>query len=87
MNTSKGQLSQFSSSLESGLVEMRIVRNQPQQFYIGKYLVAIAFIQNRAGNKAALLLEFESIHGNLRRCIVARGDLVGRGVKPAFLTN
>ena len=32
--STQGQLPQFSSSLDSGLVEMRIVRNKPQRVYI-----------------------------------------------------
>lgn len=78
------QLSQFSSSVEDGLTEMRIFRNRPRRVYIGKHLIGIAYIQNRASNQAALILEFETIQGNRNRCIAYRRDLVGRGSKKIF---
>jgi hypothetical protein len=83
-DTSKCQISRFSSSLEDGLVEMRIVKNRTQRVYIGKHLIAIASVQNRDKNRAALILEFEAMHGNINRCIISRGDLVGHGVKKIF---
>jgi hypothetical protein len=83
-DTTKGQFSRFSSSLEDGLVETKIVRSRTQRVYIGKHLVAIASVQNRDKNRAALILEFESMRGNIKRCIISRGDLVGHGVKRIF---
>jgi hypothetical protein len=74
----------FTSSLEKGLIETRIVRGQARQIYIGKHLIAIAFVQNRKRDQAALVLEFESMHCNTKRCLISRGDLVGRGVKRIF---
>lgn len=83
-DTSKSQISQFSSSIEDGLVGIRIVKNRPQRIYIGKHLVAIASVQNHKRDRAALILEFEAMHGNINRCIISRGDLVGHGVKKIF---
>jgi hypothetical protein len=74
----------FSSSLASGLVETRIVKGQSLQVYLGKHLAAIASVQNREENQSALILEFESMNGNLKRCFISRGDLVGRGGKKIF---
>jgi hypothetical protein len=86
MSTFKDQLSQFSSSIGSGLVETRIIKGSRQHVCIGKHLVAIAFVQSRQGNQAALRLEFESMNGNIKRCIISRCDLVGRGGKKIFAT-
>jgi hypothetical protein len=79
-----GQLSQFSSSRQDGLTEIRIVSNRHYRIYLGQHLIAIANIQNRASNQAELMLEFETIHGNSSRCIISRRDLVGRGSKKIF---
>jgi hypothetical protein len=79
-----GQSSRFASSIEDGLTEMRIAQNRPHRVYIGNHLVAIAYIQNRANNQAALILEFETIRGNSSRCIISKRDFVGRGIKNIF---
>jgi hypothetical protein len=81
MNTSERQ---FSSSIDSGLVKTKIVKGQSLQVYIGKHLAAIASLQSRQGDQAALLLEFESMYGNVKRCIIRREDLVSRGGKKIF---
>lgn len=83
-DTTKGQFSRFSSSLEDGLVETKIVRNRTQRVYIGKHLIARACVQNRNRDRAALILEFDSMHGNIKRCIIDRGDLVSHCVKKIF---
>ncbi|WP_373539339.1 hypothetical protein [Chamaesiphon sp.] len=77
---------QFSSSIDSGLVKTKIVKGQPLQVHIGKHLIAIASVQNREENQAALILEFESMNGSIKRCLISRGDLVGCGREKIFST-
>lgn len=86
MTISKSQPSQFSSSIKSGLVKTRIARNQPQEVYIGNHLVAIDLIQINGDGDLKLMLEFESIDGTTRRCIISRLDLAGRGTTKIFST-
>ena len=78
--------SQFSSSIDSGLVKTKIAKGQTLRVYIGKHLIAIASVQNREENQAALILEFESMNGSIKRCLISRGDLVGCGRKKIFST-
>jgi hypothetical protein len=75
---------QFSSSINDGLSCYQIKKNCRSQVSIGKHLAAIASVQSRQGEQAALLLEFESMHGNIKRCIVRREDLARRGGKKIF---
>jgi hypothetical protein len=77
---------QFSSSIDSGLVKTKITKGQPRQVYIGRHLIAIASVQNREENQSELILEFESMNGSIKRCVISRGDFVGRGKKKIFST-
>jgi hypothetical protein len=74
----------FNSSIENGLRFYQVKKGCRAQVSIGKHLVAIASIQNRQGDRAALLLEFESIQREIKRCIVRREDLVSCGGEKIF---
>jgi hypothetical protein len=75
---------QFSSSINNGLRFYQIKKNCRSQVCIGKHLVAIASIQSRQGDQAALVLEFAAGNGNIKRCLIRREDLISRGGEKIF---
>lgn len=78
---STDDLPRFNSSINAGLRSHHLRKNCLAQVYVGKHLTAIAYLQSRFGHEAALLLEFESIHGSIKRCIVRREDFACGGKK------
>jgi putative DNA primase/helicase len=65
--------SHFTSSIEDGLAK---VTNMSKE-YIGNHLTAIACIDNPDGDGAALLLEFKTFKGDIRRWTMLRAFLAG----------
>jgi putative DNA primase/helicase len=63
----------FTSSIEDGLVK---VTNMSKE-YIGNHLIAIAIIDNPDEDGAALLLEFKTFKGTIRRWTMLRAFLAG----------
>ncbi len=74
----------FDSSIANGLRFYQIEKNCRSQVCIGKHLVAIASVQDAQGDNAALVLEFELMNGNIKRCLIRREDLVSRGGEKIF---
>jgi hypothetical protein len=83
-SASTDDVPRFNSSIDNGLRFYQIKKNCRSQVSIGKHLTAIASIQSRQGDQAALVLEFESMHCDIKRCIIRREDLVSRGGEKIF---
>ena len=83
-SASTDDMPRFNSSIDSGLRSYQFRKNCRTQVYIGKHLIAIASVQNREENQAALILEFQSMNGSIKRCLISRGDLVGCGREKIF---
>jgi putative DNA primase/helicase len=63
----------FTSSIENGLVKVTNMSSE----YIGNHLTAIAIIDNPDEDGAALLLEFKTFKGTIRRWTMLRAFLAG----------
>jgi putative DNA primase/helicase len=63
----------FTSSVEDGLQKINNISNE----YIGNHLTAIATIDNPDEDGSALLLEFTTFKGSIRRWSMLRADLAG----------
>ena len=63
----------FTSSIEDGLVKVTNISRE----YIGNHLTAIACIDNPDEDGAALLLEFKTFKGTIRRWTMLRAFLAG----------
>jgi hypothetical protein len=83
-SASTDDLPRFNSSIDSGLRSYQFRKNCRTQVCIGKHLVAIASIQSRQGDQAALVLEFAAGNGNIKRCLIRREDLISRGGEKIF---
>ena len=77
------ETSRFSSSIETGLVEMRTVKTpdgfENLPFEIGNHIEAIAYIDNPDQDGEALLLEFKTTKSRIRRWTMPRAYLAGDG--------
>lgn len=74
----------FASTIESGLVFASLQKNQDGEIsesieFVGDHLVAIACIDNPDRDRAALLLEFQTYKGDIRRWTMLRAYLAGDG--------
>jgi putative DNA primase/helicase len=70
---SVAKYARFTSSIEDGLVKVTNVSSE----YIGNHLTAIACIDNPDEDGAALLLEFKTFKGTIRRWTMLRAFLSG----------
>jgi putative DNA primase/helicase len=71
--------SHFISSVEDGLVKVTNTPANTSSEYIGNHLAAIAIVDNPEGDGLALLLEFATFKGAVRRWTMLRADLAGDG--------
>lgn len=70
--------SSFSSSIETGLVEIVFnEKGESTNIPIGNHLEAIARVNNPEGTDATLLLEFKTYYGSISRWSMSRGFLGG----------
>jgi putative DNA primase/helicase len=71
--------SRFTSSIEGGLVKVSSDGDKESSESIGNHLAAIACIDNPDKDGAALLLEFKTFKGDIRRWTMLRAYLAGDG--------
>jgi putative DNA primase/helicase len=70
----------FASSIERGLDLVTMSEDgEEQRESIGNHLQAIAYVNNPEQDGAALLLEFQTIRGGVRRWTIPRAELAGDG--------
>jgi len=70
----------FASSIEHGLDLVTMSEDgEEQRESIGNHLHAIAYVNNPEQDGAALLLEFQTIRGGIRRWTIPRAELAGEG--------
>ncbi len=74
--------SRFTSSIGGGLVKSSFDEDGTEKGNlecIGNHLEAIAVVNNPEQNQSALLLEFKTFEGHIRRVVILRSDLAGDG--------
>jgi putative DNA primase/helicase len=71
--------SHFTSSIETGLVKVTADGDKESNESIGNHLAAIACVDNPDKDGAALLLEFKTFRGDIRRWTMLRAYLAGDG--------
>jgi putative DNA primase/helicase len=69
--------SNFTSSIETGLVEVKVIEGKEIPIPIGNHLEAIARVNNPEGTDATLLLKFKTYYGSISRWSMSRGFLGG----------
>jgi putative DNA primase/helicase len=69
----------FTSSIESGLVQIVSSGDKESSESIGNHLEVTAYVNNPDKDGASLILEFKTIHGQIRRWTMTRADLAGDG--------
>jgi putative DNA primase/helicase len=72
-----GKTPRFTSSIETGLVESKYTADGERNVTIGNHLEATAWIDNPDQDGAALLLEFKTCKGLIRRWTMRRACLGG----------
>jgi putative DNA primase/helicase len=82
-STAPLQFSHFTSSSEDGVTKVSFVdvndERKESQELIGNHLIAVAYIDNPDKDGAALLLEFKTCKGEIRRWMMLRAYLAGDG--------
>jgi putative DNA primase/helicase len=76
-NKPAAKASNFTSSIETGLVEVKVIEGKEIPIPIGNHLEAIARVNNPEGTDATLLLEFKTYYGSISRWSMSRGFLGG----------
>jgi putative DNA primase/helicase len=69
----------FQTDRDRGLVLLSEVDGETRSKQIGNHLEAIGYVNNPTQDGAALLLEFKTIRGHIRRWTMPRADLAGDG--------
>jgi uncharacterized protein (DUF927 family) len=67
----------FHSSCEEGLIDIYREGKGWAKDWLGNHLTAIAYVENTEESGAALLMEFKTIRGEIRRVTLSRNGLAG----------
>jgi putative DNA primase/helicase len=84
VSTNSTQVTHFTSSIEDGLVKVKTIEDEEGHETetcesIGNHLAAIAYVDNPDRDGAALLLEFKTFKGEVRRWTMLRAFLASDG--------